>query len=395
MTRQTNLLIIGAGPFGLAMAAYAKSLNIEHLILGKPMDFWKSNMPKGLILRSACDWHLDPLNIDTIENYLQSQNLTPADVEPLSRDFYLGYTKWFQEQKEIEVLPSFVQRLDHANGTNNLFKATVDNGEGITASNVLLALGFRYFKNIPTEIAEIVPSRRFSHTCDLVDFERLRGKRCLIIGGRQSAYEWAALLCENGATAIHVSHRHETPAFEPSDWPWVNPMVDAMVENPGWFRNLPPKEKEEVSKRFWAEGRLKLEPWLWPRIDNDTVKIWPKSRVVGCNALPTGELEVSLNTGKTPIVHHIILATGYKVSMEKVPLLADGTILAKLKTKDGYPVLDEHFQSSIPGLFITSMPASLDFGPFFAFTVSVVASTKIIGSFIKNSGPAVLGRGTE
>lgn len=393
MTRQTNLLIIGAGPFGLAMAAYAKSLNIEHLILGKPMDFWKSNMPEGLILRSACDWHVDPLNIDTIENYLQSQNLTPADVEPLSRDFYLGYTKWFQEQKEIEVLPSFVQRLDHTNSTDNLFKATLDNGEHITASNVLLALGFRYFKNIPTEIAEIVPSGRFSHTCDLADFERLRGKRCLIIGGRQSAYEWAALLCDNGATAIHVSHRHETPAFAPSDWSWVHPMVDAMVDNPGWFRNLPPKEKGELSKRFWAEGRLKLEPWLWPRIDNDAVKIWPKSRVVGCDVLPRGELEVSLDTGKMLTVDHIILATGYKVSMEKVPFLADGTILAKLKTKDGYPVLDEHFQCSIPGLFITSMPATQDFGPFFAFTVSVVASTKIIGSFIKNSAPAVLGGG--
>ena len=112
----------------------------------------------------------------------------------------------------------------------------------------------------------------------------------------------AALLCENGAAAIHVSHRHETPAFEPSDWSWVNSMVDAIAEHPGWFRSLPPKEKEEVSQRFWAEGRLKLEPWLWPRIDNDTVKIWPKSRVVGCDTLQTGELDVKLNTGKTLIV---------------------------------------------------------------------------------------------
>jgi hypothetical protein len=147
---------------------------------------------------------------------------------------------------------------------------------------------------------------------------------------------------------------------------------------------LPAIEKEELNKRFWAEGRLKLEPWLWPRIDNDTVQIWPKSRVVGCDALPTGELEVSLDTGKTLTVDHIILATGYKVSMEKVPFLVEGTTLTKLKTKNGYPVLDEHFQSSIPGLFITSMPAAQDFGLFFAFTVSVTASTKIIGSCIQN-----------
>src|SRR6516225_11991509 len=87
--RKTHLLIVGAGPFGLAIAAYAKHLGIEHLIVGKPMGFWKSNMPKGMYLRSACDWHLDPVGIDTIESFLKTQNLTAAQVEPLSLEFYL------------------------------------------------------------------------------------------------------------------------------------------------------------------------------------------------------------------------------------------------------------------------------------------------------------------
>lgn len=382
MTRDTELLIIGAGPFGLAMSAYAKSLNIGHLIVGKPMEFWKSNMPQGLILRSACDWHLDPLDTHTIENYLQTQNLTAADVEPLSRDFYLDYARWFQNEKRIEVLPSRVQRLDHTHDSTWRFKATLDDGASLTARYVLLALGFQYFKHIPADLAEVVPSGRYSHTCDLVDFDHLRGKRCLIIGGRQSAFEWAALLHEHGVAAVHVSHRHETPAFRQSDWSWVSPMVNSMVEDPGWFYNLPPTEREKISQRFWAEGRLKLEPWLWSRIDNDSVNIWPKSRVVVCDTLATGELKVNLDTGTTLIVDHVVLATGYKVNMEKVPFLAAGTILNDLRTSDGYPVLDEHLQSSIPGLFFTSMPATQRFGPFFAFTVSVVASTKIIGSFI-------------
>ena len=41
--KRTNLLIVGAGPFGLAIAAYARHLGIEHLIVGKPMGFWKAN----------------------------------------------------------------------------------------------------------------------------------------------------------------------------------------------------------------------------------------------------------------------------------------------------------------------------------------------------------------
>lgn len=37
--KNTNLLIIGAGPYGLAMAAYAKHLNIDYLIVGKHVEF--------------------------------------------------------------------------------------------------------------------------------------------------------------------------------------------------------------------------------------------------------------------------------------------------------------------------------------------------------------------
>lgn len=63
---KTELLIVGAGPFGLALAAQAQHDHIEHLIVGKPMEFWRANMPKGMLLRSACDWHLDPQEMHTI-----------------------------------------------------------------------------------------------------------------------------------------------------------------------------------------------------------------------------------------------------------------------------------------------------------------------------------------
>ena len=78
-----------------------------------------------------------------------------------------------------------------------------------------------------------------------------------------------------------------------------------------------------------------------------------------------------LDNGERLTVDHIILATGYKVEMNRVPFLVRGNILDELKTRNGYPVLDEHLQTNIPGLFFTSMAAAQDFGAFFAFTISV------------------------
>jgi hypothetical protein len=45
-------------------------------------------------------------------------------------------------------------------------------------------------------------------------------------------------------------------------------------------------------------------------------------------------------------------------------------------------VLDEGMQTSVPGLFVTSLPATRDFGLFFAFTAAVRASARIVGRAI-------------
>jgi len=369
---ETDLLIIGAGPFGLAVAAQASHLGIEHLVVGRPMEFWRKNMPAGMYLRSACDWHLDPLNIHTIDKFLEERRQTAADVEPLSLEFYLSYVEWFQKQKQITPLPLHIERVDVV---NNGFTATTADGNTIQARKVVIAPGFTHFANIPAELKARLP--RFVHTCDFVDFSNARDKRYLIIGGRQSAFEWAALLVEAGASAVYITHRHDSPAFAVADWSWVNPMVDAIGDNPTWFRTLSQAEKDEVNHRLWAEGRLKVEPWLEARLNTDRVHVLPRTEVVECIDR-NGELTVRLSNGETITCDQIILATGYKVDITRLPILAAGNILGQLEMRNGFPVLDNHFQTSIKGLFITSMPATQDFGPFFAFTISVRVSARLI-----------------
>jgi cation diffusion facilitator CzcD-associated flavoprotein CzcO len=382
----------------LALAAQAADAGVEHSVVGKPMEFWRRNMPKGMYLRSACDWHLDPLNLHTIEKFLQTQGKTTQDVEPLSLDFYLSYAEWFQQQKKIQPVPLYIRQLDYVATTNEFVAITEQGqeqtaggggsqeqvagagagGDTIRAKNVVLAPGFKHFKHVPDDLKRCLPPGRFQHTAEFVDFSSARNRRYLIVGGRQSAFEWAALLLESGAAAVHLSHRHQSPAFAEADWSWVNPLVDNMVENPSWFRRLPEDEKKEVTQRMWAEGRLKVEPWLEPRLRDERVKISPQTQVINCLQNDNGELQAELSNGETVDCDQIVLATGYKVDMAKLPFLEAGNILEQLETRNGFPVLDDHFETSVPRLFITSLPATQDFGPFFGFTIAVRASAKLI-----------------
>jgi FAD-dependent urate hydroxylase len=356
------LLVIGAGPYGLATAACAKRAGIEQIVIGKPMAFWRENMPTGMFLRSGPDWHLDAAGVHTFMAYLDERGIDPSEVDPIPVALFLDYVDWFEERSEIDVVPDLVRDLSRSNGR---FEATLESGRRLSADAVVAAPGISHFTVIPEWVERSLSPEHWSHTCHLVSFDQLRGKRVLIVGGRQSAYEWAALLADGEAAEIHVVHRHDTPEFTTSDWHFVDALMDLTATVPGWFRNLHSEEREAIAGRFWAEGRLKLEPWLTPRLDKPSIHRWPNASVAECTEFSDGEIEVRLSTGERLVVDHVVLATGYKVDMREVPYLSG--IVDDLELADGFPVLDEHFQSSLPGLFVTGFPATRDFGPFFGF----------------------------
>jgi cation diffusion facilitator CzcD-associated flavoprotein CzcO len=218
----------------------------------------------------------------------------------------------------------------------------------------------------------------------MVNFEPLAGRRCLVMGGRQSAFEWTALMVEAGVAQVHVVFNHETPRFAPSDWDWVDPLMERTLEIRGWFRNLPKAEREAIERRFQEEGLLKVEPGLAPRISKYNVKLWPHSDVDSCKVLADGTLHVRLSGGAHIDVDHVILATGYQVDVQQVPYFSKTTILPRLKTSNGFPALDEYFQSSVPGLYVTGLAATRDFGPFYGMVRGCPSSAKIIGDHIQS-----------
>lgn len=382
MEQESQLLIIGAGPFGLALAAQVTGDGIDCEIVGRPMDFWRANMPAGMYLRSDADWHYDAADVHTIERFLEEANLPPEAADPFPIGLYLEYAEWFRVQKRLEPQPRSVECLDY-DAERHRFIASLDDGSTLMARNAVVALGAGYFSHVPPELAALLPPGRYAHTRDMVEFSELAGRRVLIVGGRQSAFEWAALIQESGAECVYLSYRHQTPSFEHAHWDWVADLVRSIGSDPAWYRRLTADEKEKLSARMFAEGRLKLEPWLSPRIPPDKVKQFPGTVITGCVATNADRLEVTLSDDSRLDVHNVVLATGYKPDVVRIPFLAKGSVFARLATRDGFPALDERMQSSVPGLYFTSACAIGDFGPFFGFTVAVRASARLIGNAIR------------
>jgi thioredoxin reductase len=219
-----------------------------------------------------------------------------------------------------------------------------------------------------------VPEHRRAHTCDLVDFDALAGARVVVVGGRQSAYEWAALLCDHGAASVDVVHRHPAPAFEPVSWDFVNPYVEQTLSQRGWWRGLSADDQRAIALEFWQVGRLTLEPWLTPRLLADVVTVHPSCEVVDVR---DGEdaTELGLTDGSQLTADFVVFASGYRADIGRVPYLAP--LLGDLAVTDGFPELSEGFETSVPGLFMTGFASTRDFGPFYGFTKGCPSSASL------------------
>jgi thioredoxin reductase len=370
MSARTDLLVIGAGPYACATAAFARASGIDTTVLGRPMAFWREHMPAGMYLRSGPDWHLDAAGEHTFAAYFEDRGLRPEQLDPIPIGVFLDYTDWFRRRAGVDVDERLVTDLSTVDGC---FVATLDDGATLVADRVLAAPGIEHFVDLPAWHAGVPPDRR-GHTSEIVAFDRFAGARVAIIGGRQSAYEWAALLCDHGAERVDVVHRHAVPDFAKVSWAFVNGYLDSTLARRGWWRRLPAERQEEIARTFWRVGRLTLEPWLVPRLDPDVVTRHPGAAVTGVAAGGDG-VTLTLSTGAVLTADHVVFATGYRADLANVPYLTG--VLDRVSVTDGFPDLSEGFETSLTGLYVTGFASTRDFGPFFGFTAGCSSAARI------------------
>jgi FAD-dependent urate hydroxylase len=366
----TNVAIIGAGPYGLAAAAHLRRAGIDVRVIGQPMSFWQK-MPAGLQLRS--NWtatciaeYQGELSLDSFCAATGTSFGTPV---PLDR--FIDYGMWVQQQVAPDVDRRLVKTLE--TGPDG-FRLTVADGTSISACRVIVAAGIELFANRPA-IAAALPSELASHTGDHRDFHRFRGSRVLVVGGGQSALECAALLHESGAraeVAVRQDHviwlhggkyqrmlgRYAGLVYAPTD---VGPMgLSRLVAAPDVFRQLPRRAQHPLAYRSIRPAGA---AWLPPRLTEVPIRL---GRTVVSATERDGQVHVTFADGDTLTVDHLLFGTGYRVDITRYPFLT-AELTAQIKRAGGYPLLGRGMESSVPGLHFLGAPAAWSFGPIVRF----------------------------
>lgn len=375
-----EVVIIGAGPYGLSTAAHLKNAGVEPYVFGESMAFWKKNMPGGMLLRSKNE----ASNISAPQKHLSifayEKTLGRKIPDPVPIEDFVAYGDWFRKQ----VVPNLDTRhVENVSWNGSLFELTIEDGERVRAKSVVLALGIGLFSNRPEQFAGI--SRELApHSSDLNDFVRFKGKRVAVIGRGQSALESAALLHEQGAS-VQILTRDPALIYRPYAWRKhifrkltsgpllglsykVIPPTDLgdvwtarKMANPELFRRQTPEVQEQLIR---ACARPIGAYWLEPRLK--AVSVRTKVSVSRAETAGTGVM-LALSDGTQEHVDYVVLATGYKIDLSRYRIL-DRSLLQRIQRRsDGYPELDTNLQTSVKGLYMAGVIGEKALGPTLRF----------------------------
>lgn len=372
-----EVIIIGAGPYGLSLAAHLKAAGISHRIFGSPMSFWRENMPERILLKSVgfALTLYDPVSKFTLKKYCAEKGIHYADVGHfVSLDTFRSYGLEFQRRVVPHLEQEWVERVE-ARGDG--FSVTLASGTVAFCKRVVLAVGVSQFANIPDEL-EGFSKQRVSHTTDINDLSLFEGKRVAVVGAGASAVDMAALLHESGAE-VHLISRRKAIDF-PSSGSASQSFLDRVFQpvtsiGTGWksffcanapalFRQLPSGFRRKVVKRFLgpAPGHL-----LRHRVEGK-VQMHVGYKLSSAQATAKGvRLDLTSASGKMQLdLDHVVAGTGFQFKLDRLKYLSP-EIRKSIRLDHHSPKLSAHFESTVPGLYFVGMPAAQTFGPVLRF----------------------------
>ena len=372
--RTDEILVIGAGPYGLSISAHLREMGISHRIVGRPMDTWRTHMPAGMNLKSepyASDIAAPRAGYD-VEAYCRVHGLEYVKrLGPVTLKSFVDYADWYVKELTPDVTDVTVTDVAPADGG---FRVAFADADPVLAKKVVIATGPLPYAVMPAALSGLPPAL-VSHTSDHHQLDKFRGRRVAVIGAGQSALETAALLHEAGAEATLIVRRQVS---------WLTPLPAelspiAHVRQPttklceGWrcvvwstpalFRRLP--EQMRIDK-----ARTVLGPvgswWLKDRVEG-VVDILASHQVRSAKAAGDGiQLLLSGPERSSFDADHVMAGTGFRIDVTKLPFLSE-ELRASITALDGYPVLGRRCESSVPGLYFAGTHAAFSLGPAMRF----------------------------
>lgn len=382
-----DVVVVGAGPYGLTAAAHLLGKGLNVAVFGKTMELWRDHMPEGMNLRSHW-WAVnlsDPQKKYSFGRFLKEKGY--EKVYPMPATYFIEYSLWFQKNAVPNVDETYVSSIERQ---DEQFVLTLEDGRVVQAPTVVMAIGIYYYVNRPTEY-DVLPAEYISHSYEHTNFDRFNGKNLLIIGGGQSAIENAALANEAGAT-VHVVSRRPVS--------WLSP--DTANDERSFIEKI--KAPNTSIARGWESWILENVPYLFYRFSQEkkdrylisshcpAAAAWLRNRVIDKVHLhedqkvvnmevKNGGVDVLLSNGETLHVDHVALSTGYKVNLKKLPML-DSSLIEKIQADDDIPVLTHWYESSVSGLYFTGLSSMRAFGPLYRFVVGANSSGRRIASAV-------------
>ena len=171
MSTMVDIAIIGAGPYGLSIASHLRGRGVDFRIFGSPMQTWRTQMPKGMRLKSEgfASALYDPESELTLGHYCKQQGIPYADIGfPIPLETFISYGQEFQKRFVPNLEDKTVVSLDR---TSSGFQISLADGEALAARRVVVAVGISHFQYVPQPFP---PYRKTSHLIRR-DTSRLKG----------------------------------------------------------------------------------------------------------------------------------------------------------------------------------------------------------------------------
>ena len=369
-----DVAIIGAGPYGLAAAAHLRAADVSVRVFGEAMSFWRHNMPAGMKLRSP--WvatHIaEPRGCYRLDDYFGAMGQSRPELLPVEN--FIDYGTWFQHHVAPDLDARTVVRVASRDGG---FRIVLEEGENIFARRVVMATGLLHHEYRPAQF-DGLPRSVVSHSCEHTNSAQFRGRRVVVIGRGQSASESAALLHEAGADVEIICRGRLVWNADPGTRGTLRKSLRSMlgkalippsqvgpfpynwlVEAPVFIHSLPAGARDRLNEHCLLPTAIL---WLRPRLKD--VPRLEETRIL--EARRSGDRIVLASDGGSRSVDHVLLATGYRISVDKMQFL-DPQLRSRIVRHGDSPLLSAGFESSVDGLHFIGAAAVASFGPLLRF----------------------------